>query len=253
MANTAVPPCYAGLWRTRLQSERFVIAVFEFVLLLFSLSFHECAHAWMASRLGDQTARLQGRITLNPLAHIDPVGTLLFPAMVIFGPLVGFAVPFMLVGWAKPTPVITRNFKKIVRDDNLTTLAGPASNLILVLLALAGLTVMAMTMLGGGAMVRLSFAVALGIADATGAQPIALLLSLAILINLSLLFFNLLPIPPLDGSRVVRNLLPYNAAQQYDRIRGWVSYVLMIFVGGYVLRLLLTPALILVFSFLLHL
>jgi Zn-dependent protease len=236
-----------------LQSERFVIAVFEFVLLLFSLSFHECAHAWMASRLGDQTARLQGRITLNPLAHIDPVGSLLFPAMVIFGPLIGFSVPFMLVGWAKPTPVITRNFKKIVRDDNLTTLAGPVSNLILVLLALAGLTIMAFTMPSGGAMVRLSFAVALGFAEATGAQPVALLFSLAILINLSLFFFNLLPIPPLDGSRVVRNMLPYNAVQQYDRIGGWISYLLMIFVGGFVLRLLLTPALVLVFSFLLRL
>jgi Zn-dependent protease len=236
-----------------LQSERFVIAVFEFVLLLFSLSFHECAHAWMASRLGDQTARLQGRITLNPLAHIDPVGTLLFPAMVIFGPLIGFSIPFMLVGWAKPTPVITRNFKKIVRDDNLTTLAGPISNLILVMLALAGLTVMALTMPNGGAVVRLAFAVALNIAPATGAQPVALLLSLAILINLSLFFFNLLPIPPLDGSRVVRNMLPYNAVQQYDRIGGWISYLLMIFVGGFVLRLLLTPALVLVFSFLLRL
>jgi len=207
----------------------------------------------MASRLGDQTARLQGRITLNPLAHIDPVGSLLFPAMVIFGPLIGFSVPFMLVGWAKPTPVITRNFKKIVRDDNLTTLAGPVSNLILVLLALAGLTIMAFTMPSGGAMVRLSFAVALGFAEATGAQPVALLFSLAILINLSLFFFNLLPIPPLDGSRVVRNMLPYNAVQQYDRIGGWISYLLMIFVGGFVLRLLLTPALVLVFSFLLRL
>ena len=233
-----------------MQSERFVIAVFEFVLLLFSLSFHECAHAWMASRLGDQTARLQGRITLNPLAHIDPVGTLLFPAMVIFGPLIGFSVPFMLVGWAKPTPVITRNFKKIVRDDNLTTLAGPISNLILVLLALAGLTIMALTMPNGGATVRLSFAVALGIAEATGAQPVALLLSLAILINFSLFFFNLLPIPPLDGSRVVRNMLPYNAVQQYDRIGGWISYLLMIFVGSFLLRLLLWPALGLVFSLL---
>ena len=236
-----------------MQSERFVIAVFEFVLLLFSLSFHECAHAWMASRLGDQTARLQGRITLNPLAHIDPVGTLLFPAMVIFGPLIGFSIPFMLVGWAKPTPVITRNFKKIVRDDNLTTLAGPISNLILVLLALAGLTIMALAMPNGGAMVQLSFAIALRIAPATGAQPVALLFSLAILINLSLFFFNLLPIPPLDGSRVVRNMLPYNAVQQYDRIGGWISYILMIFVGGFVLSLLLTPALVLVFSFLLRL
>ena len=207
----------------------------------------------MASRLGDQTARLQGRITLNPMYHIDPVGALLFPAMVIFGPLIGFRIPFMLVGWAKPTPVITRNFRKIVRDDNLTTLAGPVSNLILVMLALAGLTVMAMVMPNGGAVVRLSFAAALGIVEASGAQPVALLLSLAILINLSLFFFNLLPIPPLDGSRVVRNMLPYTAVQQYDRIGGWISYLLMIFVGGFVLRLLLTPALVLVFSFLVHL
>jgi Zn-dependent protease len=233
-----------------LQPTAFVIAVFEFVLLLFSLSFHECAHAWMASRMGDQTARLEGRITLNPMYHIDPIGTLLFPAMVIFGPLVGFHLPFMLVGWAKPTPVITRNFKKIVRDDNLVTLAGPVSNLILVLVALAGLTAMAVAMPNGGQMVRLSFAAALGFTEVSGAQPVALLLSLAILINLSLFFFNLLPIPPLDGSRVVRNMLPYNAVQQYDRIGGWISYLLMIFVGGFVLRLLLTPALVLVFSLL---
>ncbi|MGA3333079.1 MAG: site-2 protease family protein [Terracidiphilus sp.] len=233
-----------------MQPTAFVIAVFEFVLLLFSLSFHECAHAWMASRMGDQTARLEGRITLNPMYHIDPIGTLLFPAMVIFGPLVGFHLPFMLVGWAKPTPVITRNFKKIVRDDNLVTLAGPVSNLILVLVALAGLTAMAVAMPNGGQMVRLSFAAALGFTEVSGAQPVALLLSLAILINLSLFFFNLLPIPPLDGSRVVRNMLPYNAVQQYDRIGGWISYLLMIFVGGFVLRLLLTPALVLVFSLL---
>ena len=90
----------------------------------------------MASRLGDQTARLEGRITLNPMYHIDPIGTLLFPALIIFGPFIGFSFfSGFLVGWAKPTPVITRNFRKIVRDDNLTTLAGPVSNLILVLAA----------------------------------------------------------------------------------------------------------------------
>jgi Zn-dependent protease len=233
-----------------LQPTAFVIAVFEFVLLLFSLSFHECAHAWMASRLGDQTARLQGRVTLNPMYHIDPIGTLLFPALVIFGPLIGFHIPFMLVGWAKPTPVITRNFKKIVRDDNLTTLAGPFSNLILVVGSLAALVVMAKAMPQGAPMVQLSFAAALGMADPSQAHPVALLLSLAILINFSLFFFNLLPIPPLDGSRVVRNMLPYNAVRVYDRIGGWISYLLMIFVGSFLLRLLLWPALGLVFSFL---
>ncbi|MGD1064526.1 MAG: site-2 protease family protein [Terracidiphilus sp.] len=233
-----------------MQPTAFVIDVFEFVLLLFSLSFHECAHAWMASRLGDQTARLQGRITLNPMYHIDPIGTLLFPALVIFGPLIGFHLPFMLVGWAKPTPVITRNFKKIVRDDNLTTLAGPFSNLILVAVALAALVVMAKVMPNGAPTVQLSFAAALGMADPSQAHPVALLLSLAILINFSLFFFNLLPIPPLDGSRVVRNMLPYNAVQVYDRIGGWISYLLMIFVGSFLLRLLLWPALGLVFSLL---
>jgi Zn-dependent protease len=233
-----------------LQPTAFVIAVFEFVLLLFSLSFHECAHAWMASRLGDQTALLQGRVTLNPMYHIDPIGTLLFPALVIFGPLIGFHLPFMLVGWAKPTPVITRNFKKIVRDDNLTTLAGPFSNLILVVVALASLVVMAKVMPNGAPMVQLSFAAVLGMADPSQGHPVALLLSVAILINFSLFFFNLLPIPPLDGSRVVRNMLPYNAVQVYDRIGGWISYLLMIFVGSFLLRLLLWPALGLVFSLL---
>ena len=206
----------------------------------------------MASRLGDQTARLQGRVTLNPMYHIDPIGTLLFPAVVIFGPLLGFSVPFMLVGWAKPTPVITRNFQKIVRDDNLTTLAGPASNLILVVVAFVALAIMAIAMPGGKDIVQASIVAAFNPAVVPFAHPAALLLSLAILINLSLFFFNLLPIPPLDGSRVVRNMLPYNAAQSYDRIRGWVSYLLMIFVGGYILNLLLMPALALVFGFFLR-
>jgi Zn-dependent protease len=230
-----------------LQSSAFLIAVFEFVLLLFSLSFHECAHAWMASRLGDQTARLQGRVTLNPTYHVDPIGTLLIPALAVFGPFLGFTLfSGFLIGWAKPTPVITRNFRKIVRDDNLTTLAGPGSNLILAAVAFAILAAVSIAVPDGRELVRanLTGAMALG----AGWQPLVLMALLAIEVNLSLLFFNLLPIPPLDGSRVVRNLLPYNAVVQYDRIGGWVSYLLMIFVGGFILRLVLSPTLHLVFS-----
>ena len=237
-----------------MQSGAFLIAVFEFVLLLFSLSFHECAHAWMASRLGDQTARLQGRVTLNPAYHVDPIGTLLFPALIIFGPFFGFSFfSGFLVGWAKPTPVITRNFQKIVRDDNLTTLAGPVSNLILVAIAFIILAVMAIAVPGGREMVQGSLIAAFNPAALTFAHPLALLCTLAILINLSLFYFNLLPIPPLDGSRVLRNMLPYRAVQFYDRINIWVAYILMIFVGGYILQILLAPSLRLIYSALISL
>lgn len=232
---------------------RFVIAIFEFVLLIFSLSVHECAHAWTASLLGDQTARLQGRVTLNPMYHVDPFGTLLFPAIMIFGPLFGLSFfGGMLIGWAKPTPVITRNFRRIKRDDNLTTFAGPIANLLLVLISLAILVGAAHTLPDGRAVVVESFIAALRQVAIPGVHPVLLLCSLSILVNLSLFFFNLFPIPPLDGSRIVRNILPYRAVQAYDRIGGWVSYLLMLFVGGYILQLLLGPSLQIVYATLLH-
>jgi Zn-dependent protease len=236
-----------------LQSSAFIIAVFEFVLLLFSLSVHECAHAWMASRLGDQTARLLGRVSLNPMDHVDPIGTLLFPAIIIFGPFIGLSFfSGMLIGWAKPTPVITRNFRKILRDDNLVTLAGPVSNLLLVLIAFLVLAVICIAVPDGRLLVLSTFRGGLLVGVSSGMQALVLLCTLAILINLSLCFFNLLPVPPLDGSRVVRNMLPYSAVQTYDRIPIWVSYLLMIFIGRYVLMALLSPALTLVFWALLH-
>jgi Zn-dependent protease len=231
-----------------LQSAAFIIGLFEFVLLLFSLSFHECSHAWMASRLGDQTARMEGRVTLNPMYHIDPIGTLLFPAIMIFGPFFGFTLfSGALIGWAKPTPVITRNFQKILRDDNLVTLAGPASNLLLVILALLFLVGISLAIPGGHEVVMSTFSGGLLQGVGSGLQALVLLGVLAIEINLSLFFFNLLPIPPLDGSHLLRNALPYNAVQAYDRIGGWVSWILMLLVGGFVLRLLLSPSMALVY------
>ena len=215
-----------------MQPNAFVIAVFEFVLLIFSLCFHECAHAWMASRLGDQTARLQGRVTLNPMYHVDPIGTLLFPALMIFGPLIGGGMlGGYLIGWAKPTPVITRNFKNIKRDDNLTTLAGPVSNLILAFCGFLGLV--AIILFTRNVPVEQETL-------STNIEALATLCQLAILVNLALFFFNLLPIPPLDGSRILRNYLPYNWASSFDRI-GILSYVLMIFLGGPIVRFFLTP------------
>ena len=220
-----------------MQQTALIVAVFEFVILVFSLCVHEASHAWMASRLGDQTARLEGRITLNPMAHVDPIGTLLFPALMIFGPFIGFGMfGGMLVGWAKPTPVITRNFRKIVRDDNLTTLAGPASNLMLVLIAFIVLVIAAKAIPNGNVVVYNSFIATLEPIDGFTPHPVVLLCALTILINLMLCIFNLLPIPPLDGSRLVRNMLSYNAVQVYDRVPFWVSYLLMIFIGGTIIR-----------------
>lgn len=218
-----------------MQPNDIVVAVFEFVLLIFSLSVHECAHAWMASRLGDQTARLQGRITLNPIPHIDPIGTLLFPALMIVGSMFGYGG--FLIGWAKPTPVITRNFKKIVRDDNLVTLAGPASNLLLALGGFLGLVIIILTTRSVPVHHTLDSSV-----DALSA-----LCDLGIQVNLALFVFNLLPIPPLDGSHILRNFLPYKMAAAFDQI-GILSYLLMFFVGSAVINVVMPPAMHLVYA-----
>ena len=227
-----------------MQSVAFLIAVFKFVILIFSISVHECAHAWTASRLGDQTARLQGRVTLNPANHVDPIGTLLFPGLVIFGPFFGFSFFSLLIGWGKPTPVITRNFRRIVRDDNMTTLAGPASNLLLVFMAFVALVIISLTVEGGHALVVAAFN---GQVAMDALSAFVVLAVLAVQINLTLFFFNLLPIPPLDGSRLLRNTLSYNAVLTYDRIPIWVSYLFMIFLGGTLLRFLVGPVMQLIY------
>ncbi len=222
-----------------------VIALFKFVLLVFSLSVHECAHAWMASRLGDQTARLQGRVTLNPMYHVDPMGTLLYPALMLF-----VFRSSVLFGWAKPTPVITRNFKKIVRDDNLTTLAGPVSNLVLTLVAFLVLAGIEIGVPGGRDLVFSNSGNFQGTALSSSLGAIVILAILAIELNLTLFFFNLFPIPPLDGSRIVRNMLPYNAMRAYDNVSGIASMLVMLLMGWFLLPLLMGPSLSVIFGIL---
>jgi Zn-dependent protease len=226
-----------------LQSSAIVIAVFEFVLLLFSLSVHESAHAWTASRLGDQTARMLGRVSLNPMDHIDPIGTLLLPALMIFGPLFGFNMfGGLLFGWAKPVPIISRNFRNFKRDDMLVSLAGPASNLMLALIAFLGL---AAVLLSEGHLPE-------GVSPSTTQQSLEILCNIAMQLNLTLCIFNLLPIPPLDGSHVLRNVLPYGAVRVFDSITGPLSYLLLIFVGRAVLGIVMTPIMRLAYGILAH-
>jgi Zn-dependent protease len=223
-------------------SQDIVLKLFQFAILLFALSLHEASHAWMASRLGDQTARMLGRVTLNPIKHIDPVGTLLIPLAMLFMP--GFGR--FLIGWAKPTPVNTRNFKRVTRDDILTTLAGPSSNLLTALVCAIALMVMEHVSAAG----KLSVVVAVFTANhvpspVEGALPalfpLALLLYLAFFVNLLLAIFNLLPLPPLDGSHIFRHMLPYSALRIYDSL-GMISLILILFVGGRVVGLVMSPA-----------
>jgi len=190
-----------------------VTIFFEIVVLLFAISVHESAHAWMANRLGDPTAKMLGRISLNPLVHIDLFGTILLPAMLI---LVGFP-PF---GYAKPTPVDNRNFRNPVRDDILTAVAGPVSNFLTAFLAVICLAVI---LHGTGATGVPTF----GGADV--GSPLVTMFKSAIWINVILAVFNLIPLPPLDGSHVIRHFLSYETLKVYDRV-GYFGLVIVMFV-----------------------
>jgi Zn-dependent protease len=224
-----------------MNQQAIVLKIFEFVILLFALSLHEAAHAWMASRLGDQTARMLGRVTLNPIKHIDPIGTILIPLAMLFLP----GTRGFLIGWARPTPVNTRNFKRIVRDDILTTLAGPGSNLAAAVACLLALVVVAKaTSVGALAVKELA---AMGgidpqlMAASPIISPMIILFYMGIWINLLLAAFNLIPLPPLDGSHIIRHMLPYNALRVYDSL-GMISLILILFFGGPVISMMVSPA-----------
>jgi|SRR5579883_303166 Zn-dependent protease len=223
-----------------MSQQEIVLKIFEYVILLFALSLHEAAHAWMASRLGDPTARMLGRITLNPVKHIDMFGTVLIPLAMLF------LSHGILFGWAKPTPVTTRNFRKPVRDDILATLAGPVSNILAAVASLVALAVIAKTTPIGNAMIKQLVMFGGPSPELMAASPIIapliVLLYLGILLNLFLAAFNLIPLPPLDGSHVLRHLLPYKALRFYDSL-GMISLVLILFFGGPIVSAIIAPAL----------
>jgi Zn-dependent protease len=224
-----------------MSQQEILLKIFEFAILVFSLSLHEASHAWMASRLGDPTARMLGRVTLNPMKHIDPIGTVLIPlAMLFLGSYGRF-----LIGWAKPTPVTTRNFKNIRRDDILTTLAGPGSNVLASFVALIALIVLTKTSMAGALAVHQIVSGAID-PDLMAASPVifpmAIIFYLGLVLNLFLAVFNLLPLPPLDGSHIFRHMLPYNALRIYDSM-GMISLLLMLFLGAPLVNFFVAPAL----------
>jgi Zn-dependent protease len=198
------------------------------VVLVFSISAHEAAHAWMSNRFGDDTARLLGRITLNPIAHIDPIGTLLIPIVgFVFGSMGGTVARIPLIGWGKPTPVNPLRWRDKDRANVMVSAAGIIVNTFIAICAFTVLKVMLMT--GGFE----TMSPQLG-------EPVFLFLQLFLTMNISLAVFNLLPFPPLDGSKILETFLPASAQpiltlmEQY----GFIILLMLIYIGffGAILR-----------------
>lgn len=214
--------------------------VFQIIAFIFAISVHESAHAWMANLRGDPTARMLGRITLNPLKHIDPFGTILLP-------LIAVLAHIPMLGWAKPTPVDPRNFRRPMLDDILTAIVGPISNFAVVAVVSVVLGVIALFSRLGAAIIHyLPDAYMSGHLDLLAAQtnsilmPISLFLYEVALINIVLAVFNLIPVPPLDGSHVLRHFIPAGAQRAYDII-GWVGLLALVYLGGGILGRIIFP------------
>ena len=195
--------------------------VIYMVVLLFAISAHEAAHAWMSNRFGDDTARLLGRITLNPAAHIDPIGTLLIPiAGFILGSIGGPVARIPLIGWGKPTPVNPLRWRNKDLANVMVSAAGIMANLFLAICAFIIIKVLLMT--GTFSSIPESFQ-----------EPVTIFLQYLLIMNVSLAVFNLLPFPPLDGSKILETFLPASAQPVLALMEryGFIILMLLIYVG----------------------
>jgi Zn-dependent protease len=209
---------------------KIVEIVYQVIAFLFAISVHESAHAWTASRCGDPTARMLGRVSLNPIRHIDPIGTVLLPLIAVIS-----HIP--MIGWAKPTPVDPRNFRNPVMDDILTSVAGPVSNFIVATIVVLLLGFLSLSSPAGHSIVQ-------GVDNGSNSilVPMAGLLFAMLEINVLLAVFNLIPIPPLDGSHVLRHFLSDSVRIVYDRI-GIFGLIALVYLGGGLLWKLVLPVL----------
>ena len=210
----------------------FAQVLIAFVVLLFSLSVHEAAHAWSADRLGDPTAKLLGRVSLNPAVHVDPIGTLLFP-------LIAMLTSVPLIGWAKPVPVDPRHLKHPKRDFALIAAAGPASNIVMAVIGAVIFAILPTPEPG----------------DIAGRvvmnTPREIFLWFTYL-NVMLAVFNMVPVPPLDGGNVLLGVLPPAGAQVVERLRPYGFLILYALMLTGVLSYLLGPIAVGVVRFLLR-
>ena len=191
------------------------------VVLLFAISAHEAAHAWMSNRFGDDTARLLGRITLNPTAHIDPIGTLLIPIVgFVLGNIGGPVGRIPLIGWGKPTPVNPLRWRNKDLANVMVSAAGIMANLIIAICAFVIFKVMLMT----GAFASIPDSLK---------EPLIIFLWFFISMNVSLAIFNLLPFPPLDGSKILETFLPASARPMLEMLEqfGFIILMILMYVG----------------------
>ena len=217
----------------------FALVIFELVVMVLSISLHDSAQAWMANRLGDPTARMMNRISMNPAKHFDWFGMVIWPVLYIF------FTPLIL-GWGKPVPMTTRNFRRGSRDEMVATLAGPAAQFLTAIVALVILIVL--RHVNHDTMLSIVFAEPLAHRQLTSVPqlpsifPLILFLYFCILVNLLLFVFNLLPLPFLDGGKILLHYLPYNAAQTFQRYAIYFMFAFM-FLGMGVIIALVNPLL----------